>query len=232
MKEFKVGDRVRIRSWESMEKEFGTFAHGSIKATYSFSQSMHNLCGLTATISGMDGKRVYLEDWNGDTVDTFWSFSTDMIEPALPRICYLLGGEDTPLKIGEEFNYMYNGSDNTEQILLHDLCVDKSGNIGRMDNQALLAHIINHPEKIIRKPKMEFSDDEKAFMRLLVKEGYKWIARGKDNTLAVFGKKPKLVGYDDGTFIPNDDTKVDNLPENLLTQIAYENSPVKMEDNV
>lgn len=31
---FKVGDKVRIRSWEDMEKEFGVDSDGDIKCNY------------------------------------------------------------------------------------------------------------------------------------------------------------------------------------------------------
>lgn len=80
--EFHVGQRVRIRSWESMEKEFGHNSCGSIAAKGSFSKSMRPLCGRTATIASIDGKYVELKDWNDYSGDTHWQFSTDMLEPA------------------------------------------------------------------------------------------------------------------------------------------------------
>lgn len=75
---FKVGDRVRIRSWESMQKEFGSLSN--VKG--SFTESMKSLCGQTATIEslGSDGF-VKLKDWSGDG-DHLWSYSTEMLEPA------------------------------------------------------------------------------------------------------------------------------------------------------
>lgn len=226
MNKFKVGDRVRIRLWESMKKEFGTYPHGSIKVTAGFPPKMNNLCGHTATISDIDGKRVSLKDWDDDSLSTFWSFSTDMLEPALPRICYLLGGEDTPLEIGEEFEV--EGEEPKYYISENGVM-----NITGSDNEphSGLYAALNHPEKIIRKPKIEFSDDEKAFMRLLMGAGEKSIVRNADaDELYVCNQENPVKDKPQNGFIGDYGVEFWQLPDFLLPQITYENSPVRMEE--
>lgn len=92
MKKFKIGDRVRIRSWESMEKEFGLTGDGSIDCRGYFVHSMRHLCGRTATIIGLDDENVILRQWSNDK-DINWSFSTDMLEPASFEKCDLQNGD-------------------------------------------------------------------------------------------------------------------------------------------
>ena len=41
----KVGDVVRIRSWEDMEAEFGVDEDGNIPCKYNFTDFMRNMCG-------------------------------------------------------------------------------------------------------------------------------------------------------------------------------------------
>lgn len=72
---FKVGDKVRIRSWEDMEKEFGVDSDGDIKCHYFFTQDMKDLCGKIFTISRIGLYTVSFKE------NQTYSFSTDMIEP-------------------------------------------------------------------------------------------------------------------------------------------------------
>ena len=77
--EFKVGDRVRIKSWEQMEKEFG-MEFDWIACKCGFNSEMRHLCGRTATISEINDYKVKLTDWSDDTGGLYWTISTDMIE--------------------------------------------------------------------------------------------------------------------------------------------------------
>ena len=77
--EFKVGDRVRIKSWEQMEKEFG-ISHGDIPCKFRFINGMKHLCGRTASIVAIKGSDIYLTNWSDDSGYMDWSISTDMIE--------------------------------------------------------------------------------------------------------------------------------------------------------
>ena len=80
--EFKVGDRVVIREWDDMEKEFGLNYLGGIKCKCTFTTEMKKLCGQVAQIKSFnmfDNKCVRLE-FENFTVNTPYSFSTDMIK--------------------------------------------------------------------------------------------------------------------------------------------------------
>jgi hypothetical protein len=72
-REFKVGDRVRIRQWDDMEKEFGLDCLGRIQCLYKFTEGMKRLCGREITIEVLNDKGI-------QRVDGF-AISTDMLEP-------------------------------------------------------------------------------------------------------------------------------------------------------
>ena len=80
--EFKVGDRVIIRDWDDMEKEFGLNSLGSIKCKCGFTADMKKLCGKVAQIKSFDkfDNRVVRLEFENFTKDTYFSFSTDMIK--------------------------------------------------------------------------------------------------------------------------------------------------------
>ena len=77
----KVGQRVRFRSWKSMEAEFGLFGKEHINTAIMFSAPMRHLCGTLATIESTGYEHISLTDFSADG-DTEWEYSTDMIEPA------------------------------------------------------------------------------------------------------------------------------------------------------
>ena len=79
--EFKIGDRVRIRQWEDMKKEFGTDLCGDIvmKGYWHFAKGMRHLCGREAVITEICDQRVEL-DFDNKTGDVDWSYTTDMVE--------------------------------------------------------------------------------------------------------------------------------------------------------
>lgn len=78
--EFKVGDRVRIKSWEQMQKEFGG-NDNKIFCKKDFIAPMKYLCGRTATISKITGSDISLTDWSNSEGDPYrWNYSTDMVE--------------------------------------------------------------------------------------------------------------------------------------------------------
>lgn len=78
---FKVGELVRIRQWDDMEKEFGLTMLGSISCRCCFADGMKPLCGKYAEIKDLllDGI-VRLRFFNCDDSVENWSYSTDMIE--------------------------------------------------------------------------------------------------------------------------------------------------------
>jgi hypothetical protein len=72
-KKFKVGDHVKIRRWESMEKEYGLNERGDIRGEIIFGQSMRELCGSTVKIKGV-GNYAY------DIFGSSYYFSDEMFE--------------------------------------------------------------------------------------------------------------------------------------------------------
>lgn len=80
---FKPGDRVQIKTWEEMEKEFGTYANGNIRTHMVFSKQMRHLCGTFATIDYINEKTysVCLKDMTAKGCTTFL-YSADMLKPA------------------------------------------------------------------------------------------------------------------------------------------------------
>ena len=78
---FKVGELVRVRQWDDMEKEFGLTMLGSISCQCCFTDEMKPLCGKYAEIVRLDKDgRVALKFFNCDDLNTNWAYSTDMIE--------------------------------------------------------------------------------------------------------------------------------------------------------
>ena len=86
---FKVGDKVRIRQWDDMKGQYGLTEYGRI-ATYSvnFSYHMRHLCGKTAAIKEIyycdDG--VYRVELKFDPselkfAEDDWVYTLDMLEP-------------------------------------------------------------------------------------------------------------------------------------------------------
>ena len=80
---FKVGERVRIRQWDDMEREFGLDPFGDIDCRPFFTRDMEGegLCGRTATIVTIysDGYvDLAFDDKSGDIE---WEYSTAMLEP-------------------------------------------------------------------------------------------------------------------------------------------------------
>ena len=71
MRQYKVGDKVTIRSWESMEREFG--ADGSGDLNYGFVSAMRHLCGTSTAISTVYKSGIYNVS-NGE----FFSFTPQM----------------------------------------------------------------------------------------------------------------------------------------------------------
>lgn len=95
---FKVGDKVRVRAWEDMEKEFGLDDSGDIKCLYCFTRSMREYCGKVYTIA-RTGNSYELD--GGNEIDV-WSFSDDMLEPVCDsKIVITTDGETTLARLYE-----------------------------------------------------------------------------------------------------------------------------------
>lgn len=67
----KVGDRVKIREWDDMKKEFGLDFVGDINCSESFTTCMKPLCGKVFTVT-------YVDDVGNTRLDD-WIISNDML---------------------------------------------------------------------------------------------------------------------------------------------------------
>lgn len=72
-KQFKAGDKVRIRQWDDMTKEFGLDGRGYVNCKGAFTIDMKDLCGKEFVIKSVTGLDVY---GHGE----MWNITTDMIE--------------------------------------------------------------------------------------------------------------------------------------------------------
>ena len=112
MKNFKLGQRVRIRQWDDMEKEFGLNCLNSINCMYSFTKSMKNICGRIAVITEIyiNGKvELDFEDKSGN-IDHVYSI--DMIEPYFTK-ADLKYGYLVVLRNGDKAIYMPTSEGNS-----------------------------------------------------------------------------------------------------------------------
>lgn len=85
---YKVGDKVRVRQWDDMAKEFGF--SGCTKSNIDilgclFTNSMKKFCGSVVTISNIvsDNSRYLIKEDNQN-----WYWTDDMFEPYKVKIAY------------------------------------------------------------------------------------------------------------------------------------------------
>ena len=117
---FKAGDRVVVRDWDDMAKEYGVGKWGDIPKDSQFTNSMKHLCGRTATVTcveaGFSYKKVKVDfdDKSGSTA--CWTFNPWMFNPTdattpekkKPEAKFNVGDYVT-LKEGIEANKKYGG---------------------------------------------------------------------------------------------------------------------------
>lgn len=71
MSKFKVGDKVRVRFWDSMEQEYGINVWGNINVRCAFTPEMRRFCGKVVTIDTVSDRGVY--KIKEDKGDYYWS---------------------------------------------------------------------------------------------------------------------------------------------------------------
>ena len=79
MGKFKVGDKVKVRKWEDMVKEFGLRSPNTINVPYGFTDTMRRFCGNVYTIKDyidMGYGGYCLQDVGG------FNFTDEMLEKA------------------------------------------------------------------------------------------------------------------------------------------------------
>lgn len=81
MSKFQIGDKLRIRQWGDMVKEFGIDEDGNIPCTFSFTKPMKILCGQPFTVSSIMqfGDRSKYRREEEPSID--FMISSDMLEP-------------------------------------------------------------------------------------------------------------------------------------------------------
>ncbi len=98
---YEVGDRLRIRSWEDMEQEFGLNDLGDIACRFAFTKSMRYLCGKEFTVSDKIGESFRSVEGIGGV----WSISADMLEP-IPSETELKSSSDCCMKTCSKKSFM------------------------------------------------------------------------------------------------------------------------------
>lgn len=75
---YKVGQKVRVKSWEQMEKEYGLNCRGNIPTPLVFTRKMIVFCGNTYTIKSVFNHGETLAFFEDETKG--WSWDNEMIE--------------------------------------------------------------------------------------------------------------------------------------------------------
>ena len=98
---YKVGDKVRVRDWDDMVKEFGTDDYG-IKTKVAFVEKMRKFCGKEYMI-----KKVECNCYELDGTDD-WDFAEDTLEDVCIKSKYKIGDRIKIIK-ATEGSYGANG---------------------------------------------------------------------------------------------------------------------------
>ena len=82
MSKFKVGDKVRVRSWDNMEQEYGINGWGNIDVKCGFTPEMKHFCGKVVTIKSIcaSGKTYRIKE---DNEAYYWSDGMFKTEPKM-----------------------------------------------------------------------------------------------------------------------------------------------------
>ncbi len=88
MAKYKVGDKITIRQWEDMEKDFGLTSYGAIRTPLYFTKGMKFLCGKTREIDRVNSDGTYLIG--------SWFISDEVIEAEINQTLVIYkNGTDT-----------------------------------------------------------------------------------------------------------------------------------------
>ena len=98
MGKFKVGDKVRVREWDDMKKEFGSDGDLRIYCKCSFLDMMKDTCGDVCTIKDLTDSGNY--KLSGEN-EAGWIYSDDMLYPAITYREYMK--ENFPHDVGHDF---------------------------------------------------------------------------------------------------------------------------------
>ena len=78
-----VGDTLRVRQWNDMQREYGTLL-GDINSPMPFVTQMQYLCGMTFTVKSVVNGADYTVYHSEDGSENDFYITADMLEPAFP----------------------------------------------------------------------------------------------------------------------------------------------------
>lgn len=92
---FKVGDRVRVRAWDDMLREFGMKSNGDIACQFTFTGDMRRFCGKVGTITtARPSNGLYYLAIDGEKyAPADYCFSNDMLEAVERKVVITTDGE-------------------------------------------------------------------------------------------------------------------------------------------
>lgn len=204
MSKYKVGDKVRVRKWEEMEKEFGLDEDGDIKLRTCFARDMKVFCGKTVTISDMydekyKGKQYIIEEDSGK-----WNWSDDMFKSAEFCLDDLKDENIIEIRCGEKLvvlgEYFVN---NNGYVKKKDYYQDfKNKNLKEWDIVAayppsgkMQRNLISMTKPVDEpiwkeKKRIEIPEPDRTILDNLYEE-YQWIARDEDGEVDAYSRKPE-----------------------------------------
>ncbi len=99
---YKIGDKVRVRQWDEMEKEFGLDPWGDIKCDCIFTRDMREYCGKVFTIRNAFSRVYHLDGCKSD-LGFWWGFTNDMLVPVIgKKIVITTDGKTTLARLYED----------------------------------------------------------------------------------------------------------------------------------
>jgi hypothetical protein len=94
MSKFQIGDKLRIRQWDDMVKEFGINENGNIPCTFVFTKQMKILCGQPFTVSSIAKSFDRSKYKSEEELSLDANISSDMLEPVpAPKPAYKVSSE-------------------------------------------------------------------------------------------------------------------------------------------
>lgn len=113
---YKVGDKVRVREWQDMAKEYSVDGNGNIIGIgiYFFAKSMKKLCGKTVTI-----KKVHSYGYEINEINDAYSFTDEMFES--PQLIIEHHGRTTVAHIGKRYGVARCNPDDKYDAMTGDI---------------------------------------------------------------------------------------------------------------
>lgn len=150
-KQFKVGDRVQFKTWEEMEKEFGTCEFDGINTKgVRFVTRMKHLCGTYATIIGINSNNIVLLSNFTANGDIDWDYSIDMLKHVENEPKWVFTEDEKAILRNIDESYKYITRDNFGDLELYAKEPEKSNNTWMSDGDSEYIKIFNNIFKCIQ----------------------------------------------------------------------------------